>query len=271
MITYLTIADLPDAVAAPHLFAARLAGRRPVVFLDYDGVLTPLVDRPQDALISDDMRGTVRALATRCRVCVVSGRDRAVVQALMGIDDLVVVGNHGFDIASPDGTVVREVGVGVEDLVAEVHEQVGAALVAVPGVIVEAKRASVAVHYRLASPADRVRIRTVVDVVLARHPGRLRLTPGKMVYELQPAIEWDKGRAVLYLLETLGLDSPGIVAIYLGADVTDEDAFTALHERGIGVVVGRPDDPDVAGRITAADFALRCPDDVERFLAGLAR
>nr|MBA3905434.1 trehalose-phosphatase [Pseudonocardiales bacterium] len=199
------------------------------------------------------------------------GRDRTVVQALMGIDDLVVAGSHGFDIASPDGTVVREVEAGVEDLVAEVHDQVGAALAAVPGVVVEAKRASVAVHYRLTAPADRARVRAVVDVVLALHPGRLRVTPGKMVYELQPAIEWDKGRAVLYLLTTLGLDSPDIVPIYLGDDVTDEDAFTALRGLGVGVIVGRADDAEVAGRATAADFALGSPADVERFLAALAR
>ncbi|MBA3906726.1 MAG: trehalose-phosphatase, partial [Pseudonocardiales bacterium] len=66
-----TIADLPDALREADRFALRLTGRRPAVFLDYDGVLTPIVDRPQDALLSVGMRDTVRALAARCPVCVV--------------------------------------------------------------------------------------------------------------------------------------------------------------------------------------------------------
>ena len=71
-----TVRDLPDALHDEGLFFERLAGRRPAVFLDYDGVLTPVVDRPEDAVISEGMRTTVRALAGRCPVCVVSGRDR---------------------------------------------------------------------------------------------------------------------------------------------------------------------------------------------------
>ena len=74
-----------------------MGGSKPAVFLDYDGTLTPIVDRPEDALISASMRKAVRDLAGRCTVCVVSGRDRPVVQELMGVDDLVVAGSHGFD------------------------------------------------------------------------------------------------------------------------------------------------------------------------------
>ena len=81
-----TVRDLPDALHDEGLFFERLAGRRPAVFLDYGGVLTPIVDRPEDAVISEGMRTTVRALAGRCPVCVVSGRDRQVVQELMGVD-----------------------------------------------------------------------------------------------------------------------------------------------------------------------------------------
>src|SRR3954452_23817999 len=98
-----TVRDLPSALHDDRRLAARLAGRRPAVFLDYDGVLTPIVDRPEDAVISDSMRHVVQALAQRCPVCVVSGRDRLVVQQLMGVEDLVVAGSHGFDIWTPQG------------------------------------------------------------------------------------------------------------------------------------------------------------------------
>jgi trehalose 6-phosphate phosphatase len=102
-------ARLPNALDDGDELTARLAGKRLAVFLDYHGTLTPIVDRPEDALVSDSMREVVRGLATRCPVCVVSGRDRQVVQQLMGIDDLVVAGSHGFDIWSPgSGTIERQ-------------------------------------------------------------------------------------------------------------------------------------------------------------------
>src|SRR5256885_14648352 len=105
------IRDLPNALASREELARRLDGRRPAVFCDYDGTLTPIVDRPQDVRISPGMRDTVRKLARRCSVCVVSGRARQVVQELMGMDDLIVAGSHGFDIWSPQGAAVqREVG-----------------------------------------------------------------------------------------------------------------------------------------------------------------
>jgi trehalose 6-phosphate phosphatase len=69
-----------------------------------------------------------------------------------------------------------------------------------------------------------------------------------MVYELQPKLDWDKGKAVLYLLEALGLDSDDTVPFDFGDDITDEHAFEALAGRGIGVFVGRADDPEVGGR-----------------------
>jgi trehalose 6-phosphate phosphatase len=107
--------------------------------------------------------------------------------------------------------------------------------------------------------------------VLAEHPDELKVTPGKMVYEIQPKIDWDKGKAVLYLLETLDLGGEDVVPIYVGDDITDEDAFEALKGRGISIFVGRADDPEVAGRTTAADYALHTVEEVERFLDVLAR
>ena len=69
-----------------------------------------------------------------------------------------------------------------------------------------------------------------------------------MVYEIQPKIDWDKGKAVLYLLDALGLDRDDVVPLYLGDDITDEDAFRALADRGIGIFVGHAEDPEVGGR-----------------------
>jgi trehalose 6-phosphate phosphatase len=264
--------DLPHALADGETLTERLAGRRLAVFLDYDGTLTPIVDRPEDAIISDSMREAVRGLATRTTVCVISGRDRPVVQELMGVDDLVVAGSHGFDIWSPEeGTLEHEGGAGFEDLLQEVTTRIRGEAGAIEGAMIEPKKASVAVHYRLVSESQRSTIKELVDALLAEHPDELKVTPGKMVYEIQPKLDWDKGKAVLYLLEALGLDRDEFVALYLGDDITDEHAFEALSGTGIGIFVGDADDPEVAGRATAADFVLSSTQQVERFLDTLAR
>jgi trehalose 6-phosphate phosphatase len=264
--------DLPSALTDGEALNERFAGRHPAVFLDYDGTLTPIVDRPEDAVISESMRETVRALAGRCTVCVVSGRDRLVVQELMGVEDLVVAGSHGFDIWSPEaGTLEHEASGGFDALLERVTSRVRDEAGAIDGALIEPKKASVAVHYRLVSDSGRSRVKALVDRLLAEYPEELRVTPGKMVYEIQPKLDWDKGKAVLYLLEALDLDREDIVALYLGDDITDEHAFEALKGTGVGVFVGDPDDPEVARRPTAADFVLTSIQEVERFLGILAR
>jgi trehalose 6-phosphate phosphatase len=265
------VSDLPHALAHGDELARRLAGKVPAVFLDYDGTLTPIVDRPEDAVISQDMRNAIRRLAKRCPVCVVSGRDRQIVQELMGLNDLTVAGSHGFDIWSPKGTIEREEGTEFEALLEGVRMRLHEELDPIEGALVEPKRTSVAAHYRLVSDEERPRVREVVDAILAQHPDDLRITPGKMVYEIQPKIEWDKGRAMLYLLETLDLDRDVVVPLYLGDDVTDEDAFEVLADRGIRIFVGSVDDPEVAGRTTAADYILLSTEEVRQFLESLAR
>jgi trehalose 6-phosphate phosphatase len=110
----------------------------------------------------------------------------------------------------------------------------------------------------------------VVEDLLARHPDELKVTPGKMVYEIQPKLDWDKGKAVLHLLDVLELD-PDAVPLYIGDDVTDEHAFEALGDRGIGVIVAGADDPEAKGRETAAQFVLESVGEVQRFLDSLAR
>jgi trehalose-phosphatase len=251
----------PSALGAVDLVRARVAGRRAMVFLDYDGTLTPIVARPEDAVLSADMRARVRALADRAPVAVVSGRDLADVEARVGLPGLVYVGSHGFDVAGPPGSGIRlEVGMELVPELDAAERALRARLAAVPGALVERKRFSLAAHYRLVPEPLRDRVREAVAAALAAHP-RLRCEPGKAVLDLRPGVDWDKGRAVAWLLDRL---APGAVGVYVGDDVTDESAFAALRGRGIGIAVG------VAGRETAAELALRDPGEVGAFLPTLA-
>ncbi len=265
------IGDLLHALGESEALARHFASKQPAVFLDYDGTLTPIRDRPEDAVISDSMREAVRRLAERVPVVVVSGRDRRVVQKLMGLDTLSVAGDHGFDIWSPTGgSIQREEGASFQGLLREVEAKLRAELANIPGALIEPKKSSVAVHFRLVPEEQRHRVKEIVDAVLSEHPEELKVTPGKMVFEIQPRLDWDKGKAVLYLLKALDLDRDDVVPVYLGDDITDEDAFRALAGRGIGIFVGSASDPETAGRTTAADYVLNSIGEVEEFLNRLA-
>jgi trehalose 6-phosphate phosphatase len=184
----------------------------------------------------------------------------------------VVAGSHGFDIWSPEGGAIEhQAAAGSEGLLERVTSRLRDELEPIEGALIEPKKASVAVHYRLVSEEERPAVEAVVERLLADYAEELKVTPGKMVYELQPKLDWDKGKAVLYLLDALDLERDDVVPFYIGDDITDEHAFEALSRRGIGVFVGRADDPEVGGRTTAADFVLDSAEEVERFLDTLAR
>ncbi|QJQ95242.1 MULTISPECIES: trehalose-phosphatase [Halomonadaceae] len=258
-------ATLPDALEHFAAIARRLESARPAVFLDYDGTLTPIVDRPELAVLDEAVRDTIRRLAERCTVAIVSGRDRADVERLVGLDELIYAGSHGFDIAGPDG--LHKHHERAEAFLAELDSaeaQLQARLDGVEGALVERKRFAIAVHYRLVAEADRPAVEAALQAVAEVSPG-LRRTGGKMIFELRPRIEWDKGRAVSWLLEVLELLGDGVMPIYLGDDETDEDAFRALRERGgIGILITREEQP------TAAHYRLETPAAAGRLLQALA-
>lgn len=259
------VADaLPRILDRPAAIEQELNGKRVAVFLDYDGTLTPIVARPEFAVLSEDMRATVKTLAGLCTVAIISGRDRADVERLVELEELVYAGSHGFDISGPDGLKIQhEEGAAFASVVQRTAERLAETLAPVEGALVEPKRFAVAVHYRQVAEGDVPLLDAAVDQALAEAP-ELRKTFGKKVFELRPRLDWDKGKAVLWVLKALGLDGPDVLPFYLGDDTTDEDAFAALAEHGLGILVGCPP------RETAARYVLDRPADVQRFLRNLA-
>lgn len=254
----------PSALDTLAEVRARIRSRRVAVFLDYDGTLTPIVERPELAVMSDDMRATLKALADRCTVLVISGRERGDVEQLVGLDSITYAGCHGFDIAGPKGTEIQhEEGAGYVPVIAQAARELYGRLASIEGVIVENKTYAVAVHFRMVRAEDVGRIEHIVDSVLAQHP-LLRKTRGKKVFELRPNMNWDKGRAVLWLLDTLGLNEADAVPLYIGDDVTDRDAFKALRGKGISILVAEQRQP------TCADYRLSDTVEVRIFLNELA-
>jgi alpha,alpha-trehalase len=240
-----------------------LAGRssRLAIFLDYDGTLTSIVSQPHQALLSDSTRQIVRTLAAHVPVAVLTGRDLDDIRRRVGIGGIVYAACHGFDIAGPRG-LRKQVATEFLPILDAAEKELREKLAAIPGALLERKRFSIAAHYRQATRSGVTKITQAVDGTVARHRELSRLV-GKKVYELLPAIDWNKGRAIIWLLKTLGLDQSEVLPLYIGDDRTDEDAFRALAHRGIGIVVGEEPGP------TAARYALKNPAEVERFLREL--
>lgn len=255
---------LPLALEHLNEIIAVLGNRRPVVCLDYDGTLTPIAERPEDAVLSPGMRETVRTLASVCTVAIISGRDLTDVRALVALEHVMYAGSHGFDILGLNGEDLSPPeAMGFLDDLDSAERQLQAGLESIPGARVERKRYSVAVHYRRVSEDAVIRVEAAVDEVLAAHP-RLRKRGGKKIFELQPDLDWHKGKAVDQLLKTVRRTRKAVGLLYIGDDLTDEDAFGELEGHGIGILVR--DEP----RPTKACYALDDTSQVQGFLTSLA-
>jgi len=252
--------------AIPIVRALTASVPRTAVFLDYDGTLTPIVSRPELATLDDTVRHTLSRLAEHCTVTVISGRSMDDVRSLVGLEGLFYAGSHGFEIAGPDGAHsplkhIEDVAAAVRQVAEALHER----LDHIEGVLIEEKPLSVAVHFRLAPADAEPEVSEAIEVIVSRY-SELRRSEGKKVIEIRPDIDWDKGRAVDFLLEHLGIDAATALVVYVGDDLTDEDALRALQGRGIGVVVR-----DSVPRDTYADLALEDPQEVHDFLETLVR
>jgi alpha,alpha-trehalase len=255
---------IPNALEQMTAIARRLEGRRAVLFLDYDGTLTPIVKRPELAILSAEMRRSVGRLAALCPVAVVSGRDRAEVEKLVGLDSVYFAGSHGLDITGPGGR--RLLHPQAEALVPPLRQleaEIRGAMAGLEGALVEPKAFGFSLHYRLVAEPERARVQALAGEAAARQTG-VRLKNGKMVCEFLPDVDWDKGRAVEWLLEALGMEGLEALPIYLGDDLTDEDAFRSLPSKGIGILVA-----ETPGE-TLANFSLRDVQETGTFLTRLA-
>jgi trehalose-phosphatase len=239
----------------------RMAGRQVALFLDYDGTLSPIVPNPEDARLSDAMRATLVTLARHYPVAIVSGRDLPVLKGFVGLEGVFYAGSHGFEIEGPGGQSFElEEGRALMPELDAAERELASTLADVPGARLERKRFSVAVHWRHVEVGRAAEVERAVDAVLARHP-RLRKSGGKKVFEVQPDIDWHKGRAVHWMLRALRLEEAGVLPVFVGDDLTDEDAFKELEGRGLGLVVrGEVERP------TAADYALADVEEVRQLL-----
>ncbi|CAM9583480.1 unnamed protein product, partial [Chrysoparadoxa australica] len=274
-----------------------LEDHRLILLLDYDGTLTPIVSDPAQALLNEEVRATLRELPKHYITGVVSGRSLAKIRRFVDVDGLFYAGSHGFDIFTPlqpwyevgagrggqdileeqtdEGGPGRRYKVANEFLpvLQQMRAEVEEAIANIAGAEVEDNVYSVSVHYRNCRREDVPKVTAAVEGAQKKQEG-IRIRTGKEVYELQPCIKWDKGAAVVWLLDMLGLTeeagSDNVFTVFIGDDKTDEDAFkvfNGLHDKGkqpgLGILVSEE------SRETNAAFTLRNPLQVAMFLSRL--
>ncbi len=256
--------ELPRLLDHLPELADQFSKRPPLLFLDFDGTLSPIVDERDAARIDPEIKRYLSRLATRLPLlAVISGRDLRDVRQRVGIDGIYYMGSHGFETSGPAQLQSQQ-----PEAVQVIHQLDKAekladnALRGRAGVEVERKRFAIAIHFRKAGPKAGADVRRTVQTIVDENEG-LRHTTGKMIEEIRPDVEWDKGKALLWLCEELGLSTRDYFPLYLGDDITDEDAYREIKDIGAGVQVGEHGQP------SQARYFLKNIEEVAHFLKWL--
>ncbi|XP_058761504.1 probable trehalose-phosphate phosphatase H [Vicia villosa] len=258
------------------LFSSK--GKQIVFFLDYDGTLSPIVADPDKAFMTRKMRGTLKNVARNFPTAIVTGRCRDKVFNFVKLAELYYAASHGMDIMGPTKNQTAEKSKNDSNkavsfqpasqflpMIDEVYKILLEKTKSVPGAMVENNKYCLSVHFRCVDEKSWAPLAEKVRLVLNEYP-KLRLTQGRKVLEIRPTIKWDKGKALEFLLESLGYEnSNDVFPIYIGDDRTDEDAFKVLSRRGQGVGILVSSVP----KETDASYTLQDPSEVENFLRRL--
>jgi trehalose-phosphatase len=250
-----------------HLFAywslvkREMGDKDILLLLDYDGTLSPIADTPEQAIPSAAVVGVLRQLSMspRCSLAIITGRALRDIQTLIGLDGIVYSGNHGLEIAGPGIHYEPSVPPGYTMMLQCLCDRLRERISSFPGVFVEDKGLSLSLHYRLADPVAIPRLERIFYDTAAPYlaNNQVKVKPGKLVWEIRPATGWDKREVVLWLLarQVFATKHGSVYPIYIGDDATDEDAFSALRNGGLTVLVGESEE-------SHARYCVKSPEDV---------
>jgi trehalose 6-phosphate phosphatase len=263
---------LEHLLASWPKIADQVQNARQILFLcDYDGTLTPIQEKPELAVLSEPARVLLETLSKERRfiVGVISGRALSDLKEKVGLPKIIYAGNHGFEIEGPGISFVNPIADEIKPFLRIVRQALNLTIGTIKGVFVEDKGITLSVHYRLVDKENTNHVKLMIDKAVQGPVamGMINVTKGKKVYEVRPAVNWDKGKAVRYLMKRYGKGGrySGLLPIYLGDDLTDEDAFRTIEKYGKGISVLIGEEP----RDSQAKYFLRSTEEVQMFIGKL--
>lgn len=237
--------------------------------LDYDGTLIELVSSPEDGKLPEDLKFVLKTLMTSSKVtpAIISGRSLQNVRDHIGLDNINLVGDHGVEV---DGSLIKFIHPEAEkfrEFLKRLIPNISSVVSQYPSALLEIKPYTLSVHYRLLSTKERKsllsKLRNFLKPLLDKELCRKKW--GKEILNIIMPFDWDKGHAFTLLVDEMKKKCPckSIVPIYIGDDITDEDAFRVSRIEGYAVRVGKPK------KNTLANYYIDSPDEVKSFLFDL--
>jgi trehalose-phosphatase len=256
-----------DAAAIAAAITVRRAGQRLLLCCDFDGTLVEFQSDPAAVWLPGERRGIlIRLLEHRdVSLAIISGRRLGDVRERTGLPDGTwFAGLHGLEIEGGGEHFVHPQVAEARALVQGLSKALAPRITGQPGAFIEDKDLSVAVHFRESPPAVQAEVASAFEQMTrpAVETGRLRVMRGASVLELLPNIPWNKGDAVRWIHERVRRQQGAVLPVYLGDDVTDQDAFRELEGHGLRVAA--------SDRVTGGDFSVDGPAGIAALLSALA-
>jgi trehalose-phosphatase len=240
--------------------------RRILLFLDYDGTLTPIVSTPEEAKLDVRTRNLLNCLAKKdkIRIGIISGRKLSRIKKVMGLKGIFYCGNHGLEIEGPGIKFIHPAQKKLWPVLKVIKTVLQNQIKKIKGAWVEDKGLGLALHFRLVGDKNIPQIKKIFKRVTLPYVKKknITLSSGKRVLEVYPFPRWNKGKAV-GVIEKFIQKRRGDLTIYIGDDVTDEDAFKVLRGKGLTVYVGE-------SKKSYADYYLKDTAEVVDFLKMLS-
>jgi trehalose-phosphatase len=236
-----------------------------MLFLDFDGTLTPIVATPQQAILSKETKDVLDKLSrnSRYKIAIISGRALKNIKEKVGLKNIIYVGNHGAEIEGPKIKFASPISPRCRAILEHIKTDLEEKLSSIKGAILEDKGLSLSVHFRLVDKSQIPQVKAIVHecAILYLVRSKIKIKTGKMVLEIRLPLEWDKGKVVLWLLarQKFATSERPFVPIYIGDDKTDEDAFKVLKNKGLTIFVGKP-------KPSYAQYYLKNTREVTQFL-----
>ncbi len=239
---------------------------------DIDGTISKTAPTPQQAEVTPLCRQYLSALCNQLAlVAAVSGRAADKVKSMINIDEMVYIGNHGLERFSEGHSEFTKDAQGYFKVIQSAITEL-TLLLSMEGISIENKGITASIHYRLCQDYKSAKQHILAMIENSSHAKDLRIIQERMAIGLLPPVEVNKGTAALSLIKEYKLRG----GVYLGDDLTDIDAFRAIHTacrdldfRGFAVGIVSQEMPEEL--VSEADFTLNGVDDVERFLKWLSQ